>query len=302
MAAATTTTTFRRAHFLTIPLELRKHIYGDVFPDQKEVFWVPSMQSGDLPHNCILNVILCNTQIFHEVRDFLHCRPILFSSNPSDPGNGDVLSNIPCLHGVDCSRVPFIRFELNPFQYITSIPTLWSSLLSICQCVRKVSGIQHLQIECDGMLPRIKPPLYINEVDLDRGPLNIVLLLQPFNLLHNIGHAEIAILGGPLNDLWTENIPLRDFAVLLIKRLEAPDAIHAQHVMNIQHLHREMQQSPPSLWFPGSCQSTFADLVSDSAITVHPNVSNSHVPHRETFSFHPNIPISNRRREGQEIK
>jgi hypothetical protein len=105
-----------------------------------------------------------------------------------------------------------------------------------------------------------------------------------------------------LNDLWSENIPLRHFAVLLIKRLEAPHAMRARHVMNIQHLRREMQQNPPSLWFPGFCQSTFADLVSDSAITVHPNVSNSHVPRRETFSFHPNIPISNRRREGQEMK
>ena len=268
--AATTITTPRRAHFLTIPLELRRHIYDDVFPDQKEVFWV---QSGDPPHCCILNVILCDRQIFHEVRDFLHNRPILFSSNPSDPDSGDILSNIPCLHGVDCSKVPFIRFELNPFQYITSIPTLWLSFLSVCQILRKVSGIQHLQIEFDGMLPRTKLPLYINEVDLDRGPLNIALLLQPFSLLRNIGHAEIAIFGGPANDLWSENILLRDFAVLLTKRLESPDAIHKQHVMNIQLLCREMQQTQPSLWFHSSYQSIFADLVSSSAITVNPDVS-----------------------------
>jgi hypothetical protein len=137
--ASTTITTPRRAHSLTLPLELREQIYDDVFLDQKEVFWVPFMQSGDPPHCCILNVILCNRQIFHEVRDFLHNRPISFSSNPSDRDSGDVLSNIPCLHGVDCSKMPFIRVELNPFQYITSIPTLWLFLLSICQFLRKVS-------------------------------------------------------------------------------------------------------------------------------------------------------------------
>lgn len=272
MAASTTSaaTTLDHASLLDIPRELRELILDEVFLGHRQTFSVPSRHTDDQPHYCILDILLCNKQIFHEARELLLCRPISFSTDPLDPSSSKILSSIPCLHGLDCSRVPYIRFELNPFQHITSIPMLWLSLLSICEHLRRGSAIRHLQIKFDGTVPRTRPPLYINEDDLDRGPLNIALLLHPFKLLHDVGQADIVVLGGPLNDPWSENIPLREFGAFLKKQLETPGGILTQDVVNIEPLRHEMERNRQSLWSLSSYQSIFADLVSCSTITVPP--------------------------------
>jgi hypothetical protein len=139
----------------------------------------------------------CCRQLYQETRDFLHRTTISFSS---DPESGCMLSNVPYLHELDLSKGSCIKFELNPFQYTTSITKLWKSLLWTCHFLEKAPHILRLEIECDGRLPRLRPPMYINEVDLKRSPLIIVLLLQPFNLLYNVGQAKVTILRGPLNN------------------------------------------------------------------------------------------------------
>jgi len=74
----------------------------------------------------------------------------------------------------------------------------------LCQEIRNLSHISHIKIEFDGTLPRTQAPLYINEDDLDRAPSIIIILLQPFGLLRNVGKVEIDIFGGPLNDSWSQ--------------------------------------------------------------------------------------------------
>ncbi|KAF7854667.1 hypothetical protein EAF04_010236 [Stromatinia cepivora] len=246
------------AHIFRLPLELREQIYSYVLPDQEGAFSNPASLSISDPHHCILNVICCNQQIYAEVRDILHRRTISFSSSPNQE---HLISNIPCLHGLDFSQVSRVKFELNPFQYTTTIPELWKSLLSLCQALKSFSRIPHLHIECDGRLPRTKPPLYIDETDLDRGPLITALLLQPFNLLHNIGNAEITILGGPLNNLWSKNIALQNFAIRLAEQLEGSEAPRRHHIISLQRLQRQLRRNPEVLWYRHSYEHTFAGLV-----------------------------------------
>jgi hypothetical protein len=239
------------AHLFNIPLELRDEIYGHVFPDQKGVCWAPYLPSKSHRHRCPFNIILCNRQMYQEVRSFLHRRTISFSSLPDAR---QIIANIPCLHALDFSKVPCIKFEVNLFQYTPTVPDIYTSLVSLCQSLRKVSRIPHIQIECDGILPRTKPPLYINEDDLERGPLNIVLLLQPFNLLHNIGQVELIILGGPLNNLWSKSIALQEFTMRLKKQMEAPSLPYMQHITAIPRLKRHLNKG--LLWRLESCRHT----------------------------------------------
>ncbi|CAD6451382.1 c2d81898-a4f9-4649-98fa-5c25db1ef839 [Sclerotinia trifoliorum] len=246
------------AHIFRLPLELREQIYNYVLPDQERTFSNSTSLSISDPHYCILNVICCNRQIYAEVRDLLHRRTISFSSTPDQEY---LVSNIPCLHGLDFSQVPLVKFELNPFQYTTTIPELWRSLLLLCHALKRFSHIPQLQIECDGRLPRTKPPLYLDETDLDRGPLVTALLLQPFNLLHNIGDAKVTILGGPLNNLWSKNIALQNFGNRLVQQLKASDAPYRHHVINIQRLQRQLRRNPEALWYRHSYEHTFAGLV-----------------------------------------
>ncbi|APA13433.1 hypothetical protein SS1G_07962 [Sclerotinia sclerotiorum 1980 UF-70] len=246
------------AHIFRLPLELREQIYSYVLPDQERAFSDSTSLSISDPHDCILNIICCNRQIYAEARDILHRRTISFSSSPDQEY---LISNVPCLHGLDFSQVPRVKFELNPFQYTTTIPELWKSLLLLCHALKRFFHIPHLQIECDGRLPRTKPPLYLDETDLDRGPLVTAILLQPFNLLRNIGHAEVSILGGPLNNLWSKNIALQNFANRLAQQLEASDAPYRHHGINLQRLQHLLRRNPESLWYRHSYEDTFAGLV-----------------------------------------
>jgi hypothetical protein len=88
-----------------------------------------------------------------------------------------MLSKVLCLHELDISKVLCIKFDLNLFQYTTSVAEFWRSLFWTCYFLEKVPYILHLEIECDCRLPYTRLPMYINEVDLDHDPLIIVLLL-----------------------------------------------------------------------------------------------------------------------------
>lgn len=82
--------------------------------------------------------------------------------------------------------------------------------------------------------------MYINENDIERGPLVIVRLLQPFNLLSNVGQSNVAILGGALNNLWSTNIQLHSFATRLTERLEAPKSTPIERIMNLQRVDHQL--------------------------------------------------------------
>ena len=273
-------------HLLTVPLEIRLRIYSFLFPDQSHELWVPSFPpSGHRSsHRCILDVLLCSKQIFNELHGILDYREISLYSSPE---KGNIISNIPCLHGVDLSTGPALRIELNPFQYTTSLRSLWLSLLSTCYFLQKAPRIPHLRIEFDGTLPRTKPPLYLNEIDLNRGPLIIVLLLQPFYLLRNITKASIVILGGPRNNLWSKNTTLYEYATRLTKHMEGAGSVDSRQVVRIQQLWHQMQRDPSVLWFNDTYQNTYESLVTNS-LTVPP--SNETIDDLEDISRHKRFP------------
>jgi hypothetical protein len=260
---------------LSLPLELREKIYGYLFSNHERVFWYPSMPLGNASHDCPLDVIRCCRQLLQETRDFLHRRTISFSF---DPESGCMLSNIPCLHGLDLSKGSCIKFELNPFQYTTSITKLWKSLLWTCDFLEKAPHILRLEIECDGRLPRLRPPMYINEVDLERGPLIIVLLLQPFNLLYNVGQAKVTILGGPSNNLWSTNLQLQGCAARLEKQMEAIELPHTMHISNLRQVRHGLQQDCGVFWYDGSYQHAYVTLVNGCEFTptTDENAGESH--------------------------
>lgn len=191
---------------LTIPLEIRQQILGYVLHDSSSSspLW---LSENDGLHICPLASLRCNRQVFYDAVDTLHLNNLALSTHPEST---DIYANVRCFHCLDFSRIRNIHFQINPFQYTETIPAIWNRIQLICRRMED-SPLDALTINFDGTLPRSEPPLYINEGDLDRAPLNIVLLLLPFRILSRVYSFEISVVGGPLNDPWVCNRPLQNF-------------------------------------------------------------------------------------------
>jgi hypothetical protein len=191
---------------LILPLEIRRNILGYVLfdPTASSLLW---LSADDGVHSCPFTSLLCNRQIYEEAVDVLHHVNLEVSTSPTSK---HLQSNLQCLHHLNFTRLRQIRYQINPFQYTETITDVWSKILSSSKRIKNGS-LKSLRIEFDGTLPRLKPPLYINENDLERGPLNIAIFLQPFCLIHHILDLKISVLGGPLNDPWSNKTALQTF-------------------------------------------------------------------------------------------
>jgi hypothetical protein len=106
-------------------------------------------------------------------------------------------------------------------------------------------------------LPRDKPPFYVNEVDLDRAPVHIIVLLTPFCLLYGVGVAEVAITGGAHTDPWIQHKAINDFKTQLEKQLRAPSVPGLQFVKMNYRLRRQL---PRGLLWDISTSTSFISL------------------------------------------
>lgn len=226
--------------FFQLPLEIRDIVYSFVLAaDGKSHLPYAFSFSHYKRHSCLLNMIRCCRQMCEDLRNIFHRQTVYFGT---EPDTSQLMSNFPCLHGVPISEVRSLLFEVNPFQYVPTVPEVRKSILSICTALRKVKHISYLRVECDGTVPRNKPPLYINEIDLERGPWIIAILLQPFSLLHNVVKAQIAICGGALNEPWSTNGYLMGFIMRLQKKMEDPEPLQSQKPGSISTLQKRIEQ------------------------------------------------------------
>ncbi|KIW27365.1 uncharacterized protein PV07_07109 [Cladophialophora immunda] len=191
-----------------------------------------------------MRIMLCNHQIHREVREMLCSREVCFSSIHD---TGHIECNVPCFHGVDFAKTS-LRFHINPFQYPECIADLWDGLVLLCKSLRRAARIPCVNIRCDGTMPRMNSPLHVNEDDLERGPLNCVFLLQPFNLLPLATKATITVVGGPLNDLWWDNVVLQRWTEQYSRQLETWTLRRAKHVNAIPQQQQLLRESEPMVW------------------------------------------------------
>ena len=249
--------------FFQLPPEIRSIIYSFVLAaDGKSRLPYAFSFSCHERHSCLLNMIHCSRQMCEDLRDIFHRHTIYFAT---EPDTSQLMSNFPCLHGVPISEVRSFLFEVNPFQYVPTISEVRKSILSICTALRKVQHTSYLRVECDGTVPRNKPPLYINEIDLERGPFIIAILLQPFSLLHNVAEAQIAVYGGPLNEPWSTNEYLMSFIMRLQQKMEDSEPIQPQKAMGISTLQMRIERE--NLF--DILQHVYGNILKDTCVSAH---------------------------------
>lgn len=243
-----------RCGFLDLAFEIREQIYSCVFPRELYILKIPDRKLGPTRHQCAHALILCNRQMHAEIRAFLTRRGLHFCTVPD---SYDISANVSCLHMLNLLPNAAIRFEINPFQYIHTIPSVYEGLTMICQSLTGKSAIPRIVIDVDGTLPRDKPPFYVNEFEVERALVHIIVLLAPFRLLYGAEVAEIAITGGPLTDPWIQHRAVIDFKTQLEKTLCATSVPTLHSINMVYGLRREL---PRGLLWDIATSTSFVSL------------------------------------------
>jgi hypothetical protein len=244
-----------------LPLEIREQIYSDALTCQDGEYYDCHIESPRVGHCCPVNLLLCNRQVNSEVRKAWRRREVFLSSCHT---TGRIRCSVPCFHGLGLSSTS-VQFDINPFQCHETIVKLWNSITLLCTVLAKAKDISKLEIRCDGKLPRRKPPLYINELDIERGPLNIVLLLQPFCLLANVRYANISILGGPLNSPWSKDMALQGWTQRHALKIESSLSPRVEENKLIADLQRRLN-GEGLVWDTDLYRSEYAKLLSEGSL------------------------------------
>ncbi|KIW97288.1 uncharacterized protein Z519_02680 [Cladophialophora bantiana CBS 173.52] len=117
-------------------------------------------------------------------------------------------------------------------------------------------------------MPRMIQPLHVNEDDLERGPLNCIFLLQPFNLLPLATKAIISVLGGPTSRLWSDNAALQRWTEDYGRQLERRTLRRIKHANAIPQQRLLLKKPEPLVWNMSAYKSHCEAIVDDFSNTT----------------------------------
>jgi hypothetical protein len=209
-----------------MPLEIRRLIYQALLPDDdNQACQLRDRRDRLASHHCWNNLGFCCRRLYEEIGAFAAQRTIRISTRHDSM---NLYSNASCLCHLRFFPPRRVFVDINPFQARETIPSIYTALLSASQYIGRTPALAQLEICFDGVLPRRTPPLYIDELDLERAPLHMIVLLFPFRLLRRVGASNISILGGPLNEPWSDCRLLSECAQRISRMMELeqpPDSL-----------------------------------------------------------------------------
>ena len=236
-------------NILQLPLEIRREIYSHLLPDfTHPIFCLCKCQTDpakDQPSQlCQSPAILQKSYTLQqEFRESLTAIPLHIVCRSE---YAVFRSSVPCLNILSGSPLllPSIHMILTPFLLGSSISHAFSSLIRICTFLNRAHNIPKLFITIDGLLPRTEPPWLIGEIEIERAPLIIALLLEPFTLLCNkVAVASIAVEGGPINAPWAAMPLIREHAAYIEAKMtkavgggQTQECRSRERISNIQGL------------------------------------------------------------------
>ncbi|KAK4196660.1 hypothetical protein QBC40DRAFT_312940 [Triangularia verruculosa] len=202
---------------LGLPLEVRELIYRVLISDDSNQVRLVPDQKCDRAYGCnsCFTLGLCCHQLHDEFCAFAGRHTIRISTRHDSK---NLYASVPCLCGFRTFR-PCIRIDINPFQDRGTIPGLYKALLSLSRSLGTAPGLPRVEIRLEGILPRRTPPLWLNELDLERAPVHMIVLLAPFAILHGVKSGRVSIVGGPLNDPWENHCFLTAFAARVCRSM-----------------------------------------------------------------------------------
>jgi hypothetical protein len=215
----------RRKSLLDLPLDLLLHVY--------EAYVKPDSGSDEAaPCRCI-------TKLYHEEETHSPCRswPLervnratrvtfrQFLANRSwrleiVKESGVVRTDLPCPRSWKSVPPSRLSLSFHSFYHLSALRRIWTTLATLCQRLHAVPALRSLKIEIDTALPRTCEPFNIDLIELERAPLIITILLQPFTILHCISAARIDVLPGTVRrSILQDNPVVNDFLLVVREHL-----------------------------------------------------------------------------------
>lgn len=224
-------------HLLGTPLEVRELIYRALLPDDwDEICLVLDRMCDPASHrSCWHSLALCCHKLHDEVRAFVARRTLRISTRHD---SANLYANFSCLCGFRYFPPYRICVNINPFQYRQTIPSLYTAMLCTSRDLRKIPRLPRVEIRFEGILPRRTPPFCVDELDLERAPLHMIVLFFPFRVLNRVAAGYVSIVGGPLNDPWADYRFLTEFAKQVCRSMEteeAPSSLLLELVVKLEH-------------------------------------------------------------------
>jgi hypothetical protein len=107
--------------------------------------------------------------------------------------SGAVRTDLPCPRRWNLAPPSRLNIYFHGFYYLSALAQIWMTLATLCRRLHGVSSLRVLKIQIDAALPRLSEPLNVDLIELERAPLIIMILLQPFTILHNIPGACVDV-------------------------------------------------------------------------------------------------------------
>ncbi|OIW32471.1 hypothetical protein CONLIGDRAFT_699229 [Coniochaeta ligniaria NRRL 30616] len=236
------------AHLLSVPAEIRYLIYDWLLLEESQV--TRTCSSKKTGNKCWCGLFFCCRQTYNELRHLLGRRTVQVSTRPDADS---LFANVPCFQTLNAVEPNRVHFDINPLQYMDTTPGVYLAIVAICLCLRRDAKLSRLDITFDGTLPRRKAPLYIDEVDLERAPLNMIMLLYPFKLLAGrVENVKISIIGGPRNDPWQNYRFLTEFVSQVAIQMETRDAVDSESLILVERFKHGLKNG--LLWQRSTCR------------------------------------------------
>lgn len=104
-----------------------------------------------------------------------------------------VQTDLPCPRFWGSTRPRRLDIRFHGFYNLSALPPAFGTLSMLCDNLRKFEPLRFLRIYVDVALPRPNAPFNIDLIELERAPLEILILLQPLKVLRHVLDARIDV-------------------------------------------------------------------------------------------------------------
>lgn len=140
-----------------------------------------------------------------------------------------VQTDVPCPR-FWCSTPPRrLDVRFHGFYNLSALPTTFWTLSTLCNVLRKFEPLRSLRIYIDVALPRPNAPFNIDLIELDRAPLEVLILLQPFRILQHISDARIDVCVGSTGRPLLQDTPIVSEEIASVKEHLMDKEVFASH-------------------------------------------------------------------------
>jgi hypothetical protein len=154
--------------------------------------------------------------------------------------NAAVYTDLRCPKLWDLTPPRHLDIRFHGFYNLSALPTALSTLSALCRKLQAVNSLRYLRIDIDSALPRPREPFNIDLIELERAPLVVLILLQPFKILHRIPDAHFNVRLGTAHRPLLRDTPITGLIARIQKHLTSANCFIDHGTRSLSELERRL--------------------------------------------------------------